>query len=194
MLRNKKLKIFLAIFSMLVIFTGCVRGDRDASLELLEGEDTFYEEPMPTESGAPKLQIAVHVCGAVERPGVYYFSEDARVIAAIEAAGGFSEEASTDYLNLAAILSDGEQIYVPTTEEEKCYRESREEASRQLIDINTAGKEILMTLPGIGESRALDIISYREKEGAFGSVSDIMKVSGIKQSVFDKICDMICVK
>lgn len=204
MLCNKKLKIFLALACMLVIFYGCGRGDESVGLELLEVQGdrmenaleevtTQVESPVQTQEEA-LTKLAVHVCGAVKSPGVYYLSEDSRVIEAVRAAGGFSEDASTDYLNLAAMLSDGEQVYVPTVEEADAGRASEKEASLQLININTAGKEVLMTLPGIGESRALDIISYREREGAFGSVSDIMKVSGIKQSIFDKICDMICVK
>ena len=195
MLCNKKLKNVLACICMLVIFTGCGGKDGLVGLESLESRgDISHEEVLPAETERPKQEVAVHVCGAVEYPGVYYLEEGSRVVLAIEAAGGFSEEASADYLNLATILSDGQQVYVPTKEEVLADRKSEEEAALQLIDINTASKEVLMTLPGIGESRALDIISYREKEGAFRSVTDVMKVSGIKQSVFDRFCDMICVK
>lgn len=205
MLCNKKLNIFLMCICMSVIFPGCSRTieldlaqetssvatDEEATVS--EDGDEFFSQA-DNEEDEEKADVAVHVCGAVISPGVYYFPEQVRVTVAIEAAGGFTSEAAKDYLNLAAFISDGQQIYVPTLIEEADYKKQEKIASQHLIDINAAGKEVLMTLPGIGESRALDIISYREKNGAFLQTEDIMKVSGIKQSVFDKICDMICVK
>lgn len=138
----------------------------------------------------------VYVCGAVLCPGVYELSEDARVIAAIEAAGGFSAEAAADYLNLARVVLDGEKIEVPTLEEVSLglvgvskdnVAGSSPSEEVLSININTATKEELMELPGIGESRALSIIAYREENGEFGSIEEIMLVSGIKEGAFAKL-------
>jgi len=142
------------------------------------------------------------VCGAVLSPGVYEMPYGARVVAAIEAAGGFVENAAVDYLNLARVLSDGEKLMVPTMEEAEALKETEasgkvsvgavsqggsENGAGLSININTATKEELMELPGIGESKALSIIAYREENGAFGSIEEIMLVSGIKEGAFAKI-------
>ena len=155
-------------------------------------------QPQGTEAaaGAPagvsnSAKIAVHVCGAVEEPGVYYLAPDARVADAIEAAGGFSADADRDWLNLAEPLTDGVQVRVPTVLEGEELASAEAASRAALIDINTAGAEELMTLPGIGESRALAIIAYRETNGPFAEITDIMRVSGIKEAAFEKIKDRI---
>ena len=191
MLCNKKLKIGIIFLCVLFAFSGCGAGHGEISLESLEEEPVLQEGISETEQ--PNL-IAVHVCGEVMAPGVYYFPEPVRVVEAIEKAGGFLETAATAYLNLAAFVADGEQLYVPTKEEAAEHKLSEDKALLQKVDINVASKEVLMTLPGIGESRADDIISYRTRSGVFETAEDIMKVSGIKQSVYEKISDKICVK
>lgn len=143
-------------------------------------------------AGADKTaKIAVHVCGAVEEPGVYYLAPDSRVADAIEAAGGFSADADRDWLNLAETLEDGVQVRVPTVQEGADLASAEAASLSALIDINTAGTEELMTLPGIGEARALAIIAYREANGPFAEITDIMQVSGIKEAAFEKIKDRI---
>lgn len=137
------------------------------------------------------VKICVHVCGAVMEPGVYALSADARVGDAIEAAGGFSPGADRNWLNLAEPLSDGVQIRVPTLEEGEALAASEAAALSALVNINTAGVEELMTLPGIGEARARAIIAYREANGDFEEITDIMRVSGIKDGAFKKIKDKI---
>lgn len=131
-------------------------------------------------------EIYVYVCGAVNSPGVVILREGSRAEDALAAAGGFRQDARTDCVNLAAKVSDGEKLYFPTVEEQL---ESREESG--LVNINTAGAEALCTLPGIGESRARDILRYREENGPFENCEDIMKVPGIKASVYGKIKDKI---
>ena len=131
--------------------------------------------------------IRVHVCGAVQQEGVYELPAGSRYEQAIQAAGGFSELADRSALNLAAVVSDGEQIRVLTKEEAQVCRASAEEASDGRININTASREELMSLPGIGEARAEAIIAYREEHGAFQSIEDIMQVSGIKEGAFEKL-------
>ncbi len=158
------------------------------------------------ESEAPPV-IYVHVCGEVENPGVYELPEGSRAFEALEAAGGFTEQAAADCLNLAAVVSDGMQLRVLTQAEaeglsmEEIGRLTGQEASGSSsssdgpapVNINTAGKEELMTLSGIGESRAGDIIRYRTENGGFKKIEEIKNVPGIKDAMFQKIKDSITV-
>lgn len=135
--------------------------------------------------------IYVHVCGAVVREGVYPLAAGSRYQDAVNAAGGFTAQADTRYLNLAAPLSDGQQILVYTLEETELLSEAEKELADGLVDINKADLQTLMTLSGIGQTRAEAIVKYREESGPFQSIEDIMNVPGIKESVFQKIKDQI---
>ncbi len=148
--------------------------------------------------------IKVYVCGAVQRPDVYEISADSRIVDAVSAAGGFAIDAYPEAMNLAETVSDGSRIYVPTKEEVDAlavvYSDTGSETGGTMSDstgrvnINTATLEELTTLPGIGDTRARAIIDYREQNGAFGNIEDIMQVTGIKEKSFSKIKDSICVK
>lgn len=160
-----------------------------------------------------KKECVVHICGAVVHPGVYILEGESRVYQAIEKAGGFREDADADFLNQADFLSDGMKLYVPTKEEvEKAgalpkWQEAgvtdstgntstggaSGEQGASLININTASEELLCTLPGIGSSKAKSIIAYREKNGSFQKIEDIMNVEGIKDGLFQKIKNEITV-
>lgn len=133
--------------------------------------------------------VYVYVCGCVQTPGVYVLEEGSRAGEALEAAGGYTEEADREYVNLAAKVADGQKLYFPAQGEVLPAAEAEESDGR--VNINTASVEELCSLPGIGESRALDIIHYRENAGGFQTCEDIMKVSGIKTSVYNKIKDRI---
>ncbi len=139
--------------------------------------------------------ITVHVCGAVVDPGVYQFEEGVRVIQVIEAAGGICDNGMQDYLNLAQLVNDGERIYVPTEEEVLSGKVTDVLNSTQgttvSININTATKEELMRLPGIGESKADSIIAYRKEHGSFKTTEDIMLIDGIKEAIYNRIKDYI---
>lgn len=155
------------------------------------------------EEGLPET-LYVHVCGAVNAPGVYELKTDARIYEALEAAGGMTEDAAADRINQAEALSDGERIYVPTQEEAE---ESAQSVSGRWADpngnaggsvsdkinINTAAKEELMTLSGIGASKAESILKYRQEHGNFQNIEDLKKIEGIKDGVFNKIKDDITV-
>lgn len=147
-------------------------------------------------SEAETTDIAtVYVCGAVQHPGVYELSGDGRICDAVEAAGGFAEDADTCAVNLAEMLTDGSQIYIPKVEESAGLPQSKAaggEAST-LINLNTATKEQLMELPGIGAAKAEAILSYRESVGKFSCIEEIMNVSGIKEASFSKIRMLITV-
>lgn len=158
----------------------------------------------------------VHIVGEVKSPGVYELAEGSRVFQAVEAAGGLTGEAAEDYINLAETISDGMKLAVPSKqeiEEAKTKGEiadgaagmaaaggvtggsggSTASAGKSQVNLNTASKEELMTLRGIGQARAEDIIRYREEHGGFRAIEDIMKVSGIKEAAFQKIKDDITV-
>ena len=171
--------------------TADISGEPDASdmEESAEAHETASEE---TET------VCVYVCGDVCEPGVYYFQTGSRIADAVMAAGGMKEDADADYVNLAGYLADGQMIYIPVEGENMPSGSGNEtltssEQGGSLVNINTAGEAELTTLPGIGQSRAEDIISYRENNGSFAKIDDIMKVPGIKEASFDKIKDMICV-
>ena len=162
--------------------------------------------------------LVVHICGAVSAPGVYELPAGSRIIDAVEAGGGFLPEADEACCNLAEEIVDGCQIYIMTKSESCADGQTEKKAGIQtspdsdmqttdinmrsnsataldngLVNLNTADVAALMTLPGIGESRAKAIISYREQHGAFAKIEDIMKISGIKQAAFSKIKDKITV-
>ncbi len=144
--------------------------------------------------------IAVHVVGAVGSPGVYMVEKGSRVQDAVMAAGGFSDDACTDAVNLAREAVDGEQILIPTNEEvqsgtyvsSSSYQSASGQAT-QLVNINTATEEQLDELPGVGPSTAQKIIAYREANGGFSSIEEIKEVSGIGDSRYEQIKDLITV-
>lgn len=156
-----------------------------------------------------KKQIYVDVCGAVNCPGVYALEEGSRVFQAIEAAGGFLSTAAEVYINRAQELKDGQQLYVPTLEETKEQEgvwalpgsggetkltDGTESDAKEKVNINTADESRLCTISGIGASKARAIISYREANGPFSSVEEIMNVEGIKEGTFSKIKEEIVVR
>lgn len=183
-------KAAISSLALLVFLSGC--GNKPDGLELI-GE-TRPEAVCATEQLAeePATEIFVYVCGAVKEPGVVRLAEDSRAADALAVAGGFREDAAQDAVNLAARLTDGEKLYFPTVEE--TVAQASEDASTGLVNINTADKETLCGLPGIGEAKAEDILRYREENGFFGSCEDIMLVPGIKTSVYNKIKEKITVK
>lgn len=150
-----------------------------------------------------KSGVYVYICGEVIKPGVYELFGDSRIYEAVDAAGGFTENAARECVNLASKVSDGMQITIYNREEAASLLADSapvgENAGKSgtsgsgLVNLNTATKEELMTLKGIGESKAEDIIRYREKSGGFKKIEDIMKISGIKENGFQKIKDSITV-
>lgn len=170
------------------------------------------EEQTPQTLSEPE-NCVVHICGAVNEPGVYTLEKGDRIYQAIEKAGGFRQDAEQNYLNQADVLSDGMKIYVPTQEEAREAEEDpvwvtsgaegagvpKEQGTKNAgenplsVNINTASQEQLCTLPGVGSSKAKSIIAYREQNGAYQRIEDIMNVEGIKEGVFQKIKDHISV-
>ena len=172
-------------------------------------QGTGAEGDTTTVQGASNAEgsIFVHVIGAVNEPGVYELKISSRVFDAVEAAGGFSEDASTETLNLARLVTDGEQISIPTNEEIEAQQATENGgdttqttgsgSSNMLVNgkvnINTADSTTLQTLSGIGPSTAEKIISDRETNGPFASPEDLKRVSGIGDKKYAAIADSICV-
>lgn len=184
----------------------------DASFaELDQSMNELSESSAALTEDEPKQVFYVHICGAVVNPGVYEVDSKSRIFEVLQLAGGFTPDAATDAVNLAMAVMDGSKIQIPTVLE----LETAIEASGQdwifsadgakakhgsqpseltgLVNINTADIDSLMALPGIGKAKAESIISYREEKGKFNTIEDIMNITGIKDAVFSKIKDRICV-
>lgn len=150
--------------------------------------------------------ICVHIGGCVAIPGVVALEEGARVADAVAAAGGLTSDAAQDAVNLARVVEDGEQIIVPSIEQAQASAQASAAAPADRtssaqgqgsasgkVNLNTASSTELQTLSGIGASKAQKIIAYRESNGAFKSVDDLTKVSGIGEKTLESIRDQICV-
>ena len=193
------------ILAAFLFLAGCGGSREEDTLEEFEiseedgAEDKEAPEENPDDTGQTEgAAVYVYVCGAVNAPGVYELSGDARVFEALESAGGMTGDASLESVNLARAVADGEQIYVPTVEEAArgtgVGTESNTKSTEQnKVNINTASRDELMTLTGIGEAKAESIIRYREEHGAFKSAGELMEIEGIKEGVFNKIKDDITI-
>ena len=193
-------------------------GDTDQNRKAEPNAGSTDRTELSDASSEEAKTLVVHICGAVSAPGVYELPAGSRIIDAVEAGGGFLPEADEACCNLAEEIVDGCQIYIMTKSESCADGQTEKKAGIQtspdsdmqttdrnvrsnsapalengLVNLNTADVAALMTLPGIGESRAKAIISYREQHGAFAKIEDIMKISGIKQAAFSKIKDKITV-
>jgi len=139
-----------------------------------------------------KEPLVIHIVGAVKSPGVFTLLEGDRVLEAVEKAGGFSEDALRDAVNLAARIYDGQQIYIPR-EGEEIPPALLQGNQTQKININTATQSDLETLPGIGPAKAGAIIQDREKNGPFKSVEEITRVTGIGEKTLEGIREFITI-
>lgn len=210
----------LLLWMGMLLLAGC-SGRREAVVLGLEPDSGSVSETEPSQGllpeenalteGAPEKQteretIAVYVCGAVKSPGVYELPVNSRIVEAVELAGGFAETADPEWLNLARRLQDGEQVRICTREETDRLKEqgvqdgetaqsgeTAQNGKEALVNLNTAGRQELMTLTGIGEAKADAILAYRQEHGGFQTIEEIMEISGIKEAVFLQIKDRITV-
>lgn len=205
-MRQNKIKYLKGLLSGIFMMTAglCYScGGQRQALEPMTAVETGSdpEAAEPETEPEPKTVCYVHICGEVNQPGVYEMEPGQRIYQVVERAGGYTPEAAGDYLNLAETVSDGMKLAVPSrqallernTDLYGVGMTGSEEPASGKINLNTASKEMLMQLRGIGEARALDIIRYREEHGGFRSIEDIMNISGIKNAAFEKIKDDITV-
>ncbi|WP_431277215.1 ComEA family DNA-binding protein [Leifsonia poae] len=149
--------------------------------------------------------MLVHVLGAVKKPGLVSLTTGARVVDAVAAAGGLTDDAEVAGVNLARVLADGEQLVVPHVGEVLAPAAgagagagagggaSGAGASEAMVNLNTAGQAELETLPRIGPALAQRILDYRKANGRFKAVADLMKVTGIGQKLFEGLKDRLAV-
>lgn len=183
------LALFLGMIATAVLYL-VTSPPRGTSIELL---------PAPTL--APMM---VHVDGAVMQPGVYALPRDGRVVDAIQAAGGLGPKADEGAINLASRLQDGDKLTIPAVGTPAALPFSStpppvrsnsipESTPGALVNINTAALDELQTLPGIGATRAQDIIDYRVAHGSFATIHDLEKVTGIGPATFERLKTLITV-
>lgn len=176
----------------------------EASVSDVHGAGDASSDDESSAKSSSAAEVYVDVDGAVVRPGVYRLKDGARVSQAIDAAGGLTAEADVTGLNRASKVADGQKIYVPKVGEQQAAAAvggaegsaattPGAGSSSGLVNINTASAAELQTLSGIGPSMAQSIIDERTKNGAFASVDDLMRVSGIGEKKLAKIKDCICV-
>lgn len=193
--KKKKRGMQLAAVGCLVFLLAGCNNQAGFYVEQQQEDQTETGEETPREDASEEMEpepIYVQVGGAVVSPGVYQLPQGSRIFEAVEKAGGTSETADLNSLNQAQLLQDGQLVYVYAQGEweDQTAREAVTEDDGR-VNLNTASAQELMTLPGIGQSKAESIISYREKNGAFERVEDIMNIEGIKEGVFSKIEDQI---
>lgn len=181
--------------------------NKSALEENITNESSFSTKPIETSESivvppvvTTPVSVPVYICGAVKVPGVYYVMPTAIVDEVIRLSGGFSEEADTTAINLAASIIANEKIIVPKIGEEidnvvTSYDNTIKSQSTKssLININTASSNELMSLPGIGEVKAQAIINYRETVSAFRHIEELKEVSGIGDKTFEKLKALITV-
>lgn len=210
MKRIYTLILLMALLSQLCLICGCAKDEdvfyADSQTEIVSSKDVSDEvaceglsaDGSIDESVDDNKSIFVYVCGAVFKPGVYELPDGSRVYAAINAAGGLNSSALDYMVNQADFLSDGQQVYVPSSDDANATPAAVAVGSITsdggIININKASADELMTIPGIGKTKALAIVTYREENGRFLKPEDITKVSGIGDSTYEKIKGNITVK
>ena len=179
--------LFILFFISYIFITNNEVDTYQDSVEIVKEE--------PKEEVKTSKEIVVDIKGEVNKPGTYRLDDDKRLVDLITLAGGLTSRANTNEINLSEKLTDEMLIIIPSlnsdTKEEVITKPVIKEKKDNKVSINNGTLEQLMTIKGIGESKARSIIEYREKNGRFVSIEDITKVSGIGLSTFEKIKDYI---
>ena len=197
---NRKTIIIILIIMAITLIYYIYSTKENEEIESFEQTNEIIQND--TEMEEIKEKIKIHIAGAVNKEGLYELEEEQRIADAIEIAGGLKNDADLSDINLASKLEDGMKIYIPTVNEttnenintENTYatqNSNTQEKATDKININTASESELDTLRGIGPSTALKIIKYREENGKFKSIEDIKEVSGIGESKYEQIKDLI---
>lgn len=206
---NKKQKIIvvvLIIIMFIVIGYYIISKTEKYDYSDIEKISNIIEEDQEVDDNIIENKIVIHITGEVEEEGVIELEKGARISDAIEEAGGTTEEADLSNVNLAYSLSDGQKVKIPNInekDEEIIVVEEKagdyiiiegNKSKEEKININKAAQTEIETLPGIGPSTALKIITYRNEHGKFKNIEDIKNVSGIGDSKFENIKEYICVE
>lgn len=217
---NRIKKIIIIVVATLVLFVGCNDGNTQVSLKNKSensGQNVSRKaEKDGKEQSEDSKDIYVYVSGQVNKPGVYCLKSNDRVFMAIEKAGGLTDKAQKQGINMAEVLTDGQNIVVLSNKEFYAKLKENQESSNtgsdsdkdsenkgtedkgqndkeNQVNINTADVSGLTSLSGIGKTRAKAIIAYREENGNFKTKEDIKNVSGIGESIYSNIEKMITV-
>ncbi len=211
---TKREQIVILIFVIILIVVFGYKSIIKKDIELIKADtrsgdnEEINGKIVNTETNNPSIEntensprkIVVHIDGEVINPGVIELTEGARVIDAVNIAGGLTQYADEKRINLARRIDDEEKIYIPKVGEDiselediSVAHENSKSTSQGKININTATKEELQSLPGIGPVTAEKIIEYRQNH-KFSNIDDIKKVSGIGDKKFDSIKELIIVK
>ena len=199
-MKNFKKIIFLSIGIIIIVIYLVYNYSKDNASEILE-ENIYIETSNETKE---KNKIILHITGEVNSPGIIEIEDGSRLADAIEAAGGLTENADINKINLAYVVKDGQKINIPNVNSVDTSSYIIEDigeniiiedinSNTNLVNINTATQTELETLTGIGPSTALKIIKYREENGKFTTIEDIKNVPGIGDSKFESIKEEICV-
>ena len=207
--------VFVIGFIIAIFYFNFFASPKDISEDVIDKNELTNEMIEEYTTGGfsltnnSKKSIIVHVIGAVNNPGVVQLGEGARIKDAIDASGGQTEDANLSKVNLAYILDDGTQIYIPSvndkvTDETVLIKQDagegvivesdKTEGNVGKVNINNASLEKLQTLPGVGQATAQKIIDYRNANGKFNQIEDLKKIEGIGDSKFDKLKQYITVK
>ena len=221
MFEKKKKILIIATLLIITLIGGIIYFYTQASDENFLNFEDEKNETIDTsdwtnstleETTEEEKKILIHITGEVNNPGVVSLKEGARIIDAINEAGGTTEKADLGKVNLAYILEDAQKVYIPSTNETE-NKNYVSESSGQItvatnsandliakanekimVNINTANEVELQRIPGIGETIAGRIVAYRKQNGKYKTIEDIQNVSGVGASKFQKIKQYNCVK
>lgn len=180
----------LGQLALLLLFLLALAGG--VALLVQQGRPRGVEVALPAATPAPAVQV--YVTGAVASPGVYTLQEGARLQDAVDRAGGATPNADLAGVNLAAQVRDQDHHHVPAVGEQAAATTSPDADGPPRTDLNTAGLEELMALPGIGEVRAHSIIEHRRQNGPFRSVAELVNVSGIGWTTLERLRPLVTVE
>lgn len=211
MLKNIKSKIVIVV-GILLIVIGIIYQIKtnNKNVETIDYENIIVESGEETKDSeniieVEKEYIKIHIAGQVKNTGILELEQGARISDAIQKAGGITELASLDNVNLAYCLEDGQKLYIPSKEEknieyiteengENIIEDTKTSSANKTVNLNKADEDALQQIPGIGPSMAQKIIRYRTENGEFKSIEDLKNVSGIGDKKFESMRDYICVK
>ena len=211
MLKNIKSKIVIVI-AVLIIMIGIIYQIKKSNEELKEisyqnviAQNVQETAEIIEEDTTEKEYIKIHITGQIKNSGIIELEVGSRISDAIEKAGGITEFANLDEVNLAYCLEDGQKLYIPSIEEkdveyitenngENIIQDTKVSSASKVININKADKEDLEKIPGVGPSMAEKIVNYREENGYFNSIEDLKNISGIGEKKFESMREYISVK